>query len=121
MTHDEMIAVITAHKERKQIQFKDKSTSNWETFTTYQPSWNFYTYDYRIAPDDTLRPWTANEVPLGAWVQEKSLPESKRLITGVSAIRVYVNGCAVSFDYLHSTYNYSIDNGRTWHPCGVTL
>lgn len=49
MTHDEMIAVIAAHKEGKRIQFKHKGTATW--YECNDPNWGFDAYDYRIKPE----------------------------------------------------------------------
>lgn len=46
MTHDEMIAVIQAHKEGKQIEFSNPSSDNWHLIIC--PSWNFAAHKYRI-------------------------------------------------------------------------
>ena len=55
MTHDEMIAVITAHKEGKTIQFRWRSEIKWQD--TACPAWNFGDHDYRVKPE-----------PLEIWV-----------------------------------------------------
>lgn len=47
MTHDEMIAVIQAHKEGKQIQSR---RGDW-WIDIFEPSWDFSKYDYRIKPE----------------------------------------------------------------------
>ena len=59
MTHDEMIAVIQAHKEGKAIQCRPKKTIKWSE--TKNPSWDFQSYDYRVAPTPTWRPFTMEE------------------------------------------------------------
>jgi len=51
MTHDEMIAVIQAHKEGKTIQFKWRLGDIWEDFDGNMPSWNFPEGEYRIKPE----------------------------------------------------------------------
>ena len=47
MTHDEMIAVIQAHKEGKQIQYRRGENMQWLDCT---PQWDFVLFDYRIKP-----------------------------------------------------------------------
>lgn len=47
MTHDEMIAVIAAHKDGKRIEAKAKCGGIWGMAAT--PCWDFDDYDYRIA------------------------------------------------------------------------
>jgi len=49
MTHDEMIAVIAAHKDGKQLEYKSISDTNWKLATT--PVFNFDIADYRIKPE----------------------------------------------------------------------
>ena len=60
MTHDEMIAVIAAHRDGKAIQFSSRYSGQsmpWGDYTIDGPSWNFSAYDYRIKPE-----------PLECWV-----------------------------------------------------
>ena len=54
MTHDEMIAVIQAHKEGKTIESRAGGIggAKWVTLNE-EPSWQFSEYDYRIKPE----PW----------------------------------------------------------------
>ena len=49
MTHDEMIAVIRAHEEGKQIQFRiGGRDNNWEDC---DPHWAFNCLEYRVRPE----------------------------------------------------------------------
>ena len=52
MTHDEMIAVIQAHKEGKTIESRARGIggAKWVTLNE-EPSWQFSEYDYRIKPE----------------------------------------------------------------------
>lgn len=45
MNHQEMIDVIQAHKEGKEIECRPKGESHW---TTAYPSWQFNLCEYRI-------------------------------------------------------------------------
>ena len=50
MSHDEMIAVIQAHKEGKKIQARAAMTNNdWRD--TDNPFWDFHYLDYRVSPE----------------------------------------------------------------------
>lgn len=49
MTHDEMIDVIRAHREGKQIQFSSPG-NGWRNCLD-DPSWNFQTNCYRVKPE----------------------------------------------------------------------
>lgn len=52
MTHDEMIAVIAAHRDGKVIQYIEKGTSDtWADCINNSPVWDFYHYNYRIEPE----------------------------------------------------------------------
>jgi hypothetical protein len=83
------------------------------TATADDPYWNWGndTKMYRIKPTPTLRPWTADEVPLGAWIRDVSKQDYRFLIhtSGNNDTRK---------DWL-ADYEHSIDCGKTWLPCGV--
>ncbi|MEY2500556.1 MAG: hypothetical protein QOI07_890 [Verrucomicrobiota bacterium] len=52
MTHDEMIAVIQAHKDGKIIQaLPGSSRGPWVDVVGNAPSWSFDAVDYRIKPE----------------------------------------------------------------------
>ena len=54
MNHDEMIAVIQAHKDGKQIQWKSRNgVDGWDDCSDgyWQPKFNFGCCDYRIKPE----------------------------------------------------------------------
>lgn len=58
MTHDEMIAVIQAHQQGRQLQYDTRG----EWFDVQgDPIFNFAAHDYRIKPEPKLRPWKAEE------------------------------------------------------------
>jgi hypothetical protein len=50
MTHEEMIAVLQAHKDGKKIECRTKWEECWKAAPT-NPCWNFDLYDYRIKPE----------------------------------------------------------------------
>jgi hypothetical protein len=52
MTHDEMIAVITHHKNGGEIEFKPKDNTTWEKTST--PCWIFDSNDYRAKPEPAV-------------------------------------------------------------------
>lgn len=53
-----MIAVLQAAKEGKKIQCRrvDDNTNRWDD--TSMPDWNFWDFDYRVKPEQTIRPST---------------------------------------------------------------
>jgi hypothetical protein len=77
------------------------------------PSWDWLNCNYRIKPTPVLRPWTEDDVPLGAWMRVKDSNCGHR--------RVLICG---TYDELTrstwlSTSEHSTDGGKTWLPCGV--
>ncbi len=50
MSHQEIINVVSAHQEGKQIQTRSHfhPTENWQNCN---PVWDFYQNDYRVAPE----------------------------------------------------------------------
>ena len=49
MTHDEMVAVIQAHKRGEKIQCRAYSEFAWQDIDN--PSWDFSCFRYRVAPE----------------------------------------------------------------------
>ena len=74
MTHDEMIAVIAAHRDGKAIQFRRHGDSKWTGYLDgNSPEWLFSICDYRIKPEP-LECWV-NVYPNGVrtyWLDEPS-------------------------------------------------
>lgn len=63
MTDDEIIEVVRAHKEGKQIECIPRGEGRWkETFFEGKPiSWNFHLFDYRVKPEPRKpREWILN-------------------------------------------------------------
>ena len=104
----EAIRIMQAYVDGKEVQYE---VPNKEWITTDQPAWNFISYNYRIKPTATLRPWTADEVPLGAWMRSKRNPQDRMLIHWVSS--------QCDRDMWLDKNEHSTDGGVTWKPCGV--
>jgi hypothetical protein len=81
--------------------------------TADDPYWNWGndTKMYRIKPTATLRPWTADEVPLGMQARNREYPKTRWLIDRTSSEENRKDWC--------EKYEHSIDCGKTWLPCGV--
>ena len=114
----ECIKVMQAYVDGKEVQVRSRK---WNPRESLKPDWvdeelscwNFEDYDYRIKPTATLRPWTADEVPLGAWIRRKDALYCGR--------RVLI--CETYDESTRSTWlvtsEHSTDGGVTWKPCGV--
>ena len=96
----------------EEVQYSTKQGKGSRVWTsTNNPLWNWEHYDYRIKPTTTLRPWTADEVPLGAWMRSKRNPQDRMLIHWVSS--------QCDREMWLDKYEHSTDGGVTWKPCGV--
>ena len=78
---------------------------------TDEPCWDFDNCDYRIKPTAKLRPWSADEVPLGAWMRFKKVIDDRSVLAWTSTQR--------DRDIWLDEREHSIDGGLTWKPCGV--
>jgi hypothetical protein len=104
----EAIRIMQAYVDGKEVQYE---VPNKEWITTDQPAWNFISYNYRIKPTATLRPWTADEVPLGAWIRFKKVIDDRSILAWTSTQR--------DRDMWLDEREHSTDGGKTWLPCGV--
>jgi hypothetical protein len=104
----EAIRIMQAFVDGKEVQYE---VPNKEWITTDQPAWNFISYTYRIKPTAKLRPWTAGEVPLGAWMREKKALHDRRILAWTSS--------QADRDMWLDEREHSTDGGKNWLPCGV--
>ena len=104
----ESIRIMQAYVDGKEVEFKWMS-KDWNS--TDKPEWNWSAYDYRIKPTATLRPWTADEVPLGMQARNPKYPKTRWLIDRTSSEENRIDWC--------KNYEHSTDGGKTWLPCGV--
>ena len=69
MTSEELkyaISVMTASSNGACIQMKYKDESEWKSYAGGSGfSWEWGTFDYRVEPAKTLRPWTPGEALAG--------------------------------------------------------
>lgn len=122
---------VQALADGRDLQFKTKSDPDTETcWVTLLPrhgsaDWfnedDFLNRMFRIKPEPKLRPWKAEEVPVGAMV--KSDGGGRYVILGADTAGIAVpRGDGVEWrDYLITlnSYTHSTDGGKTWLPCGV--
>lgn len=79
MTDKEIIAIVQAHIEGKQIQYYDNVRYEWLDCEDNNPCWNFYSTDYRVKSEEKIHPYKdreecwndmQNHQPFG-WVKHK--------------------------------------------------
>jgi hypothetical protein len=105
----EAIRIMQAFVDGKELEY-ERPDGIWMLIKN--PCWNWNTQEYRIKPTPVLRPWTADEVPLGCQLRSKSYhPDHRSLIT--------TSGHTILREGWLNEYEHSIDNGKTWLPCGV--
>ena len=105
----EAIRVMQAFVDGRPIECAEVHKLNWGE--TLSPVWNWNNFTYRIKPTTKLRPWSADEVPLGAWMRTLINPANRWVIT-------YTANELVRSDWFND-HEHSTDCGKTWKPCGV--
>lgn len=81
-------------------------------------------FKFRLSPEPPAkryRPWTPEEVPVGAVIRSKK-HAWRSLILGVTSsgyIQIHDGGFAS--DFTIDNHEYSTDHGKTWLPCGVEV
>ena len=103
----EAIRIMQAYVDGKEVEVR--YAGKWQT--TNIPSWAWTDTFYRIKPTATLRPWTADEVPLGAWIRCKKTPHDRHLLGWVSD--------QTDRELWLDEREHSTDGGKTWSACGV--
>jgi len=111
----EAIRIMQAFVDGKEVQRhgkqwnpKESLKPDWSDID--EPCWGFDNCYYRIKPTPTFRPWTADEVPLGSIMRTKGL-EGRCIIIDTET--------SDDRSYWLNAREHSIDNGKTWLPCGV--
>jgi len=107
----------------KDVQFKNRA-GEWESIKY----WNFQDFpntEVRIKPEAKLRPWTADEVPVGAQIAWNKRYSERSLIIGIAIEGIqhfgYSKCTNQSLRDCLENAEHSTDNGKTWKPCGVLI
>ena len=103
----EAIRIMQAYVDGKEVEVR--YAGKWQT--TNIPSWAWTDTFYRIKPTAKLRPWTADEVPLGAWIRCKRALHDRSILAWTSN--------QADRDMWMDEREHSTDGGKTWLPCGV--
>jgi hypothetical protein len=104
----EAIRIMQAFVDGKEVE---AFSPNKKWGRTPAPRWDWDDTEYRIKPTATLRPWTADEVPIGGQIRSKHSRDYRFLIDRTA-------NAEVREDWLKG-YEHSTDGGKTWLPCGV--
>jgi hypothetical protein len=104
----EAIRIMQAFVDGKEVESEIPNGCFVKAMT---PSWDWFNGNYRIKPTATLRPWTADEVPLGAWIRYKRALHDRSILAWTSN--------QADRDMWLDEREHSTDGGKTWLPCGV--
>lgn len=123
MTKQEVLEaanVMIAYANGKKIGTRPRRSIEPLLGILYVPTWNWEQKDYCVIPDQTCRPWTADEVPVGCILKTKSTNSVRLLIGRNNAGEILIAGDRYrSREWLLGEYEHSTDGGVTWKPCGV--
>jgi hypothetical protein len=81
-------------------------------------------YKFRLAPEPPAkryRPWTPEEVPLDAWYRTSLKSISRLCAVTETRVKACSTGDWFTYEQLWDLAEHSIDNGKTWLPCGVEV
>jgi len=121
--------VMLAYADGKVIEFICRKSYD-KTSITNDPSFNWSKFCYIVKPEPKpkLRPWKPEEVPVGAWIKSKNDFAKKynyfTTIIGVTSRHIVtaeetIGEMFATFEKELERSEYSVDKGKTWHPCGV--
>ena len=116
--------VREAWEDGKEIQYRvDPNIGNdsWHPYIGNCPDFGNTAIQWRFKPTSKLRAWKPEEVPVGAITMTNDDSFEVLQIVGRNGIGcLLAHGCcAYSFEGMLMLRRYSIDGGKTWHPCGV--
>lgn len=108
----EAAAVMLGWADGKEVQYRSPDRDVWiDLHVEDTLPWDWTRFIYRLKPTPTLRPWKADEVPLGAWIRFKDKPQDRHLLSWVSG--------QADRDMWLDEREHSTDGGLNWKPCGV--
>ena len=127
-TTKEKIAVMQASEDGKEIEVRTAGHQDWYR-ASISPTWDWHSFDYRIATESKLRPWRPEEVPVGGLIRfSNGEPDGHVSWAYVILAKSENSICIMSMCGNSRTYTFgellpngecSLDHGKTWHPCGI--
>ena len=109
--------VIKAHEDGKRIQARhvDNDENGWTNCPI--PLWDWSFWNYSIAPEPKIIPWTRDDVPFNAMYRERVVENSPwrtPLSKAFNGLRFY--DCFMHYELLADNWEHTTD-GKTWKPC----
>ena len=111
MTDEEIIAVVSAHKEGKTIEVASKGRSNWEI--SKSPYWNFDFCDYRIKPEPHYRPFESAEEVMeaikehGEWIARRLGEKRYHHIRIITNTTLWLGNTEFTLREIYNGYTFS--------------
>jgi len=126
----EYLPFVQAAMEGKTIQYKGARPgfipNCWVDDVSGEIDLENTTFVYRIKPTPTLRPWKPEEVPVGALIRSTNklvyliVARSLYEFDNTKCIRIVEDVGARSYSCEHvKNWEHSLDQAKTWLPCGV--
>ena len=126
-----------AWAQKKKVLAAPEGSINWNSITPVGGGDGYYTanvftedkvqFRFRLAPEPPAkkwRPWTEDEVPVGVKFRENGCTGwFTATCAGNGEIETLIEGVdeQVSLKELFDNHVHSLDNGKTWLPCGVEV
>ena len=110
-TINEMLEILTAYKEGKEIELYGESKQEWVVILN--PLWDFSNKIYRIKPDQKIKklvPFDFDDDLLGKVIKYKTSP-IKGVIVGQDDVNVLINNKVASYKFLLDYYTF-MDGSR---------
>lgn len=122
-----LIEALQEIEAGNRIEYRRKGTQdNWIDGTTC--NWRYphdnETWEFRRKAQKKLRPWSPEEVPVGALYKWHGHVSVILAVTNNSILRFVTKDGTIGGNYLYlgcldKESLHSLDNGKTWLPCGV--
>lgn len=105
MTDKEIIAVVQAHIEGKQIQFWGENSQKWLDCANNEPEWDFCSFDFRVKPKPKARPYKDRDECWADMQKHKPFGWVKHKFYG-NYVSLVVIANDDSFECYNNTYTY---------------
>ena len=131
----EEAALAWVRGKRVEAMFEDEDGGEWlpvdpvgRTLSDHHGAsvFNDAEFRFRLAHEPLakkFRPWTPEEVPVGALFRFNNTGSHQWIVTGCNLVVIHVSNPARNSipmeDALTEGCEHSLDNGKTWLPCGV--
>ena len=82
------------------------------------------TFSFRLAPKPPakrFRPWTPEEIPIGALIRSKKHQWRSLVLGALSTGYIQIHDGGFAPDFALENHEHSTDGGKTWAPCGVEV